>query len=343
MATKITRDIIESYLSCKYKGHLKFTGQQGTRSDYEVLLAEARDAVRRQATDMILARHQGEKVERDLVLTPAVLKKGAAFLVNATLEDEHISVAFDGLKRVPGPSKLGDFHYIPVLFIEGRQVRKQQRALLDVYGLLISRLQGRAPGSGIIWHGQECRASRVRLNPDPRKADRLLGELRQMPPAGSPPRMVLNDHCHVCEFRQRCHAQALQEDNISLLRGMKEKEVKGYARKGILTVTQLAHTFRPRRKGKKTKHKDRHSFPLQALAVRDKKAYVLGSPELPDAPVHVYLDLEGKPEEGFVYLIGAIVAARAAAPVGRGLPQGLHPSPPRPTPEEGRPAVRTSW
>jgi hypothetical protein len=34
MATKITRDIIESYLNCKYKGHLKLAGQQGTQSDY---------------------------------------------------------------------------------------------------------------------------------------------------------------------------------------------------------------------------------------------------------------------------------------------------------------------
>ena len=38
--------------------------------------------------------------------------------------------------------------------------------------------------------------------------------------------------------------------NLSLLRGMSEKEIKKYNQKGILTVTQLAHTFRPRRKGK---------------------------------------------------------------------------------------------
>ena len=33
MATKITRDIIESSLNCKYKGHLKLTEQQGTSPD----------------------------------------------------------------------------------------------------------------------------------------------------------------------------------------------------------------------------------------------------------------------------------------------------------------------
>src|SRR5262249_49615871 len=158
--------------------------------------------VKRRATDKILARLQGEEVERDLVLAPAALKRGPAFFFNSTLEDEPICLVCDGLQRVPGASKLGDFHYVPVLFSEGRKIRKQQRALLGVYGLLITRLQGRAPGSGIIWHGKQCQATRVRLNPDPRMSERLLEELRQIQDGEVSYRLVLNDHCHVCEFRQ---------------------------------------------------------------------------------------------------------------------------------------------
>jgi hypothetical protein len=165
MATKITRDIIESYLNCKYKGHLRLDEQQGVKSDYELLLAESRDKVKRWATDKIRARYQGKRVECDVVVAPAALKRGAIFLLDATLEDEHVSLTCDGLQQVPGPSKLGNFHYIPVLFAEGRQIRKEQRALLGVYGLLIARLQGRAPGSGIIWHGKQCQATRVPLHP----------------------------------------------------------------------------------------------------------------------------------------------------------------------------------
>jgi predicted RecB family nuclease len=308
MDTKITKDILEGYLRCSYKAHRKLAGQQGTKSDYELLLAESRDEMRRQAIDQILARHPAEEIERDVVLTAAPLKRGAAFLFSITLEDDAFSLAFDGLKRMPGVSKLGDFHYVPVLFSEGRQVRKQQRALLDVYAFLLSRLQGRLPGIGIVWYSKECRAARVRLNPDPRKAERHLWELRQMQSAETPPQLVLNDHCSVCEFRQRCHQQAVHEDNISLLRSMKEKEVKAFARKGILTVTQLAHTFRPRRKGKRAPPRpNRHSHALQALAVRDKKVYVFGTPKLATAPARLFLDIEGNPEEGFDYLIGLIV------------------------------------
>ena len=165
------------------------------------------------------------------------------------------------------------------------------------------------PSSGIIWHGKECRTTRVRLNGDLRKTERLLREVKEMVNAQSPPKLMLNEHCQVCEFRQRCNNQAVQEDNISLLRGMGEKEIKRYARKGIFSVTQLAHTFRPRRKGKKqlqTTHKRHHA--LQALAIRDKKIYIFGTPELKASPVRIYLDMEGDPDEGYVYLIGMIVA-----------------------------------
>src|ERR1022692_5120354 len=108
MATKITRDILESYLNCKLKGHLKLTGQQGSKCDYETLLTERRAEVRLAAIGTILARHAGEVIPRNIPLTIAALKQSASFLLNSTLEDDFFSLAFDGLKKVEGPSNLGD-------------------------------------------------------------------------------------------------------------------------------------------------------------------------------------------------------------------------------------------
>ena len=285
MPPQITADVLEAFLHCRYKGHLKQASQIGTRSDYEILAAERRAAARQQAIGQITARHAGGEVINAVPLTTSTLKQGAAFVLDATLEDDTFSLRFDGLKRVDGPSKLGDCHYVPVLFHGGGSVRKEQRLLLDVFGLLLSRIQGRTPGHGIVWHGRERRATKVRLSPDPRTAERLLRDLQQSREAG-PPRLVLNDHCQVCEFRRRCHEQAVREDNLSLLRGLGEKEVKGYARKGILTLTQLARTFRPRRKGKRAVPRTRHRYhALQAMAIRDKRVYLFGTPEVPVAPV----------------------------------------------------------
>ena len=64
VTTKITREVLESYLHCKTKAHLKLAGQQGIRSDYEALLAETRQEVRRQAIGKIFAPHPESEVAR---------------------------------------------------------------------------------------------------------------------------------------------------------------------------------------------------------------------------------------------------------------------------------------
>jgi len=308
MAARITGDVLESYVSCAYKSYLKLMGQQGVTSDYESLLAATRDEVRHNAIDKISAHNQENHVASNLILTTTTLEQGPLFVLDAIIEDDFISLSFDGLKRVPGASKLGQFHYIPMLFYAGARIRKEQRLLLDLRALLLSKYQGLVPASGIIWHGRDCTATTVRLNPALRKAKHILSDLKRMRDVEGPPKLILNEHCHICEFRQRCHDQAVREDNLSLLRGLSEKEIKGYSRKGILTVTQLAHTFRPRRKGKRAgQGANRRYHALQALALRDKRIYVLGMPELPTSPVCIHLDVESNPEAGFVYLIGLII------------------------------------
>src|SRR5262249_43904073 len=160
--TRITRDVIESYLNCKYKGYLRQAGQQGSPSDHESMVAELRETIRRRAIEKIVARHKKDDLARNIPLTASALKRGALFVLYATLEDDFFPLRFDGLKKVDGPSKLGDFHYVPMLFHEGPKVRKEQRRLLELQGLLLSQVQGRMPASGMVWHGKECRATRVR-------------------------------------------------------------------------------------------------------------------------------------------------------------------------------------
>jgi predicted RecB family nuclease len=169
-----------------------------------------------------------------------------------------------------------------VLFYAGCQVHKAQRTLLEMLGLLLSRVQGKAPSSGIIYHGSECTARIVRFSPNLKAAETLLGEITRVQRSEAAPNLLLNDHCDVCEFRTQCRAQAIKEDSLSLLRGLGEREIKNYSRKGVFTLTQLAHTFRPRRKGKRSERGSKHRYhALQALAIRDKTIYLLGAPNVP--------------------------------------------------------------
>ena len=178
MAMKITGDTLESYLQCKYKAHLKLANEQGIKSDYELLLVESRKHVRwRLRTNW--PERKGDVVQ-GLAITLETLKRGAPLLLDASVEDENFSVCFDGLQKEAGPSLLGNFHYIPVLFHEAEKPRRLQKDLLELYGLIIGDLQGKYPGSGVLVHGQGCNLRRFRLKPNCENGRQTMQRIREI-------------------------------------------------------------------------------------------------------------------------------------------------------------------
>jgi hypothetical protein len=161
--------------------------------------------------------------------------------------------------------------------------------------------------------------------PQPRvtkvKTSALAGEVRKrlekiaaLLSSPTPPDLVLNRHCAECEFQDRCRKIAIEKDDLSLLAGMSAKERQKLRSKGIFTVTQLSYTFRPRRRPKRLRDKrEKYHHSLKALAIREKKIHVVGSPELKIEGTPVYLDVEGLPDRDFYYLIGLRIGHGDAA------------------------------
>jgi predicted RecB family nuclease len=308
MAMKITNEVLEAYLNCKTKGRLKLAGECGTPSDYEALAAAARRASREEAVAKLVARSPA--TSRGVSVTTATLRTGAPLLADAILEDDGLSLRLDALRRAEGASKLGHHHYLPVLHAHGDRASRRERLLLAVFGLALARVQGLRPAAGLVARGPEGRLGKVRLDAKLyRQGEQVLEEVKRLQAGGEPPRLTLNAHCHLCEFRQRCRAQAEQADDISLLAGVGEKELQRYHRKGLFTLTQLSCTFRPRKRNKRVK---KASYPryaaLQALATRERKVHVYGTPDIPRKPVQVFLDAEGNEDGSFAYLLGVLVA-----------------------------------
>jgi predicted RecB family nuclease len=308
MAFRITDDVINALQHCRLKAYFQLRGEAGAQCGYEKLLIEQRANAQRKAIEKIRREYSKAEVAKDLNLSVANLRKGAAFILSARLDDDRHAVVFDGLRKTDGPSTLGDFRYQPVIFCAARRVRASDRQQLAARAVLLARVQGALPGGGVVYLGCHSTRTGIRLGPILAAGETLLRDAERLQRTEGPPKLLLNDHCRICEFRDRCREQAIREDSLSLLRGVGEKTIKRYARKGVLTLTQLAHTFRPRRRGKRADAPLRlRDHALHALAIRDQTIYVLGAPKLPTAPVRIYLDIEGDPEEGFTYLIGFVV------------------------------------
>jgi predicted RecB family nuclease len=188
-----------------------------------------------------------------------------------------------------------------MLFSESHNVHRGHRLLLASLGALIGRFQKRAPTRGVMYHGEPCEATSIQFGAAARAGEDTILDLARMWRNGVPPPLHLNDHCPACEFQVECRIQAIKEDSLTLLRGLGERELKRYARRGVFTLTQLSHTFRPRRLGKRARPVRVRQYALQALAIRDRTVYVFGTPDVPAGATEIYLDMEGKPDEQFVY------------------------------------------
>jgi hypothetical protein len=157
----ITRDILQSYLLCRVKGHLKLMAERGSPCDYETLMTELKATVSQRADEKLAVPLDESDVVRDIKITTSVLRQGKPLILHALVEAEGVRVEIDGLKRVEGPSKLGDFHYAPILFFEGEKVRPDQRRLLELCGLLVGDIQSKQPSHGLIVHGKGLRTSKI--------------------------------------------------------------------------------------------------------------------------------------------------------------------------------------
>jgi len=303
----IDKRTVEDYLNCKYKMHLRLAGETGTPHEYEVLAIEKRGEYRSEATETLLHRFKLESPPTIPSVTLDDLSKGHSLILNCAVEYEQFSFSFDALRRVDGKSRAGRFHYVPVLYSQRDIVRSNQRLLLAIAAFVLEKVQGVEPSIGYFVIGSTFSITYVRLSSLQAKVKTAIEELVQIATKQQQPKLILNRHCELCEFRQHCRNEALEKDDLSLLRGISTREIANSQKKGIFTLHQLSHTFRPRRRPKHLRDRPLPYQPsLHALAIREKKTYVLNRPSIPSAKTSVYLDMEGDFEGRFVYLIGAL-------------------------------------
>ena len=304
MRHQVSSEFVEAFSLCPRKAFLLMTEATASPGphDYEVVIREQAEA-NRQA-------HRARLAEGEVVPFggPAEMAAGREILADADLTADGLHARCDFLTKVNESSRLGRFSYEPVKVIGTCRASRPDALGLAYQGLVLGEVQGRQPSSGtLVLLGD--RPSKVKLAGKYKEVRRIVEALRAWAsqPAGDAPPVVLNKHCPSCPFRDACLQQAEKEDNLSLLDRMTPKLMRKYHDKGIFTVRQLSHIYKPRRSRKKAKRQVRHSLELQALAIRTGKVHVEHLPELPRSPVELFLDLEGVPDRDSYYLAGLLV------------------------------------
>jgi predicted RecB family nuclease len=301
---KITSDLLDAFLKCPTKCYLRSTGQAGAGNAYAEWVREQNDTYQKEAVQRLVTLAEGEV---------AVTTPGAANLKTATwqlavdlpLETEAMASRLQAVERVPSQGRGRPAQFNPVRFVFFNKLTKDDRLLVAFDALILSEVLGRKVSVGKIIHGDDHATLNVKVASLLEAVRKLTGKMSAMLAAGSRLDLILNRHCGECEFREGCRQKALEKDDLSLLGGMSRKERQKLRSKGIFTVTQLSYTFRPRRRPKRLRAKrEKYHYAIKALAIREKKIHIVGSPELKIEGTPVYFDVEGLPDRDFYYLIG---------------------------------------
>ena len=196
--------------------------------------------------------------------------------------------------------------YSPLFISLSTQPSVLGRKTLALASIIIGKLVGVVPKRGVLIVGTSQHRITVNLNPEILILEKAIRDVKRMIDTEKETYFRLNNHCPECTLSSSCQKKAAEIDHLSLLSGISDKEMKKLNGKGIFSVTQLSYTFRPRRSGKAVSAV-KNNYALRALAIREKKTYIVQRPKISTPGTLVFLDIEGLPDRNFYYLIGLLI------------------------------------
>jgi predicted RecB family nuclease len=293
-------------LVCEQKAFFKLSGEIGIKSSYE--------SFKEKLAQMLIAKYQGilgihNKVKNLSHRDPFIIKEldlTYAFLFNVKIFSSKYAGNIHALKILGKNSDNSCFTFNPILITTAPKIALQHRLKLAFSALKIRTIQDEYPSHGEIVYGENLKVTKIKLKNYLLKVKELIAKIYTLSSNETSP--VLCKHCQICEFNSQCMNTLKKTDHLSLLKGIKTSEIKKLNDRGIFTINQLSYTYRPRRYKKNRNIIKRHSYALQALAIRKSKIYVRERPDIPSAEIKMYMDVEGDPDRNLYYLIGIVIA-----------------------------------
>ena len=261
--------LLLDFIQCRYKAALARRRELTQIREFHLLAKRQQYAYVQQALSSLIAKCDSARILRAPASLSRSIRKHHRLVLDATCVLAGHEIMLSPIEA--SDSKDDDVRSLtPIFFCDSNKVGEGDKLVACVFSLLIVDQIPYSTHRAKIIYGDGFDTRYVALR-GKNGATRIATEARHVLDAflkflgddASPP-LQLNRHCELCEFRQRCRDEALKSDDISLLSGLSNPEVTQWKDKGILTSTQLAHTFQPKRYCRPNYAPKQHSQRLQA-------------------------------------------------------------------------------
>jgi predicted RecB family nuclease len=287
----ITDEILAAYLKCETKAYLKVLSTVATDSEFADWQSELLSRFKQYG---IAQLQHNLKQDEYFAGAPTfeVIRSGRfSLLTDCSLTAQNLRSTIHALERIVLKDSPRKYGYAPTRFTPNERITKDDKLLLAFDALILSSVTGQRPSFGRLVHGSSYKSIRIKMADLLDSAKELVGRISLLGAANHSPDLILNRHCAECEFRTRCKESAIKKDELSLLSRLTPKERSSFHSKGIFSIFQLSHTFRPRRKPRRlSATPEKYSHALKALAIRENKIHVVGRPDLQLSSCPIYLN-----------------------------------------------------
>jgi predicted RecB family nuclease len=331
---------LHNFLECRHLTQLelavlreKIAGPNGKRDASADLIARKGDEHEARFLSSLKAEGK-DVVEIPATLEPgeaaaatvAAMKQGAEVIYQSAFVEEATNgvpawVGYaDFLFRVEVPSDLGDYSYEVADTKLARRTKPYFLLQLCFYSDQVARIQGIAPEyMHVVLGTNEQHRYRVAEFASYYRSlrDHFMAEIAASPVDTFP---MPVEHCGLCRWSDRCDAQRIEVDHLSLVAGMRKDQILRLEDAGIETLAELAeaaedsptrripqHTYtRIHHQARlQLHHRNTGEHKVELLEPAKRRGLALLPPP---EPGDVFFDMEGDPlyENGLEYLFGAI-------------------------------------
>lgn len=301
----INAALFEDYINCPTKCFLRFSDVKGSDDSYAIWLKKQNISYINDEKSRLASKFD----PKDIVINPPISRKVKnvpwLLALDWPVSAQGLETNIQAVERQVYKTSGGPAQFIPIRFIFTDKLNRVDKLLIAFDTLILSKTVGVPINVGKIIYGKSQSSLSVKTSELKNDVKKIITKASALLSSTTPPELTLNKHCFECEFQEYCYKMASEKDDLSLLSGLSDNEKKKLNNKGIFTVTQFSYTFRPRRRSRRLADKpEKYHHSLKALAVRENKIHVVGTPTLKINGTPIFLDVESIPERSFYYLIG---------------------------------------
>jgi len=240
--------------------------------------------------------------------TIRLMQAGADLIYQGEIQYEKDGVIYRGrpdlLKKKRGKSTFGNWYYRPIDIKSSRAIKPEQMLQLVLYADILEVVQGRFPTEVAIIN-RDKEMVEVEIEEKHRmKMEKRISEMLSIM-AGDKPPLKLASKCKQSPWFAECIHEAEKAEDLALIYNLDARSHIRLRQNNINTIHDVA--IMDVESLPKIPHASLETLKrakMQAQSLLDDKVLWRVQPDIPDAPLKLYFDIEGDPLLQLEYMFG---------------------------------------